>query len=1629
MRPPLVLPIALPLVAALAQWIFWPWITPYVWLLFYPAVFFSARYAGLRGGIFSSLLSVCIVAVFFIPMRAQGVAPTSHVWSVVVFLFVGALMSETFERLRHAQAAALGGFEAAFDQAAAGMALMKEDGTLFRVNQKYCGIVGYDQKELLGKRVTEIIDPADLPAALSRRNALLAGQAVSATMEKRYVRKNGEVVWVKTAVSLVRMPEGEPDCVIAVVEDIHERKMAELALRETSAILADAQEVAGLGNWHVDLRTKEAVWSATHYRVCDRDPALGPMAYPEILSLFTPESQKVMTAGREKAFAGADFWEGDLELARPDGVPRWVTVRSRVERDASGAAVKTHGVIQDITERKRAEQEARAARAALEAALASMSDGVCITDVEGRPIMVNDAFARLQKFKSGAERSTQFAAYKELLEIFTEDGEPRPRDEWAIPMAIRGESAADVVRLIRRKDTGESWLGSYNYGPIRDCDGGIVGAVITGRDIAASREAERALRTSQERLAEAQRVAGIGDYEWDPKTGVSHWSPRIYQLFNRDPALGPITYQEAESFFEPSCWIGVNAAVEKCVSTGEPFEVDAELKPREGAVGWVSMRGEAVRDGSDALVKLVGTVQDVTARKAVEAVLRESEARLKIGGEVAGLALGEIDYDTGVCHLSSAAASMFGLGEATKDLPRERIHALFHPEDRAEVMQAIAECLDPAGAGLLEAEHRIIRQNGETRWLRVRKQVFFEGEGAQRRGVRSILAAFDITTEKRALEATRHSEEFLRGVLDSLPDEIAVLDGEGVIATVNERWVRFGVENHARPQSVSSGANYLEVCRIAAEKGDVDAHKALQGLEALLAGAKSSFAMEYPCHTIKGVEWFAMHAARSVHASTAIVVNHTNITDRRNAEVALSESEGRLRLFIEHAPAALAMFDREMRYIAVSQRWKEDYAFGTQDVMGRSHYDLFPDLPERWRSAHLRGLAGEIVSSDEDRFDRDDGSVIWQRWEVRPWRTGDGGIGGIIIFSEDITKLKSASEEVSRLNAVLEKRVLERTAQLVEARGRAEAANEAKSAFLANMSHEIRTPMNAILGFTRLLLNEATSPQQAERLAHVHRAGQHLLSVINDILDISKIEAGHLELARRDFDLGQVLADVASLVSGGAREKGLRVDIDTDDMPARVFGDDTRLRQALLNYANNAVKFTEKGCITLRVRLLEQHEDEILAKFEVQDSGVGVDPESLPRLFNAFEQADASTTRHHGGTGLGLAITRRLAEHMGGEAGAVSAPGAGSTFWFTARLARAGSGKAEAGSSRADGASRPRLRAGARILLAEDNAINRQVAVELLSGFGLCVETACDGREALEMAKAHAYDLVLMDVQMPEVDGIAATRALRALPAWSAKPIVALSANVFEEDRTACAEAGMNDFVGKPIDPDVLYRTLGKWLPAEENAAHVAQSAPESAIARLQSIPGLDSEQGLRRVNDNLSSYRRLLRRFVADHPADVARIQESLGRGDRTAAAHAAHDLRGVAGNLGAFKVESGAASIEAALKAEASVAEIEALTLVLDKELHSLAFAIGPTIAQDDIAAAPIRAPDGTAVQRILDELESALVDNDVRANEIFEASATRLTPALGLYKEKIERQIDDYQYEQALHILRQCRDEKTI
>jgi len=817
------------------------------------------------------------------------------------------------------------------------------------------------------------------------------------------------------------------------------------------------------------------------------------------------------------------------------------------------------------------------------------------------------------------------------------------------------------------------------------------------------------------------------------------------------------------------------------------------------------------------------------------------------------------------------------------------------------------------------------------------------------------------------------------------------------------------------------------------------------------------------------------------HAGKAVYVcNITDTTDEKAAQREAQRHQALLTSLIDSIPDPVVYKDMQGRYIGNNRAHAELTGFDRERIKGLMPEDVFPpeaaeDIRQRDEVSY-RELKQRTV--EHQRIFADGQFRVFEALTAPLW-DHDGKPQGIVVVSRDITSRKKAEEE------------------LRAAKEAAEAATRAKSEFLANMSHEIRTPMNAIIGLSHLTLKTELTPKQRDYVEKVQAAGQHLLRVINDILDFSKVEAGKLDLEFGEFELEHLLDTTCSLVANAAEQKGLELVIEMDaEVPRNLIGDSMRLEQILLNFANNAVKFTERGEVAICVRALEANEAEALVEFRVRDTGIGLTPEQMARLFKSFSQADGSTTRRFGGTGLGLAISKKLAELMGGTVGVESEVGRGSTFWFTARLgvgrraarelvpvpdlrgcralvvddsfyaraaiadilqemsfevSEAGGGEAAVDAVRTAAVQgRPfdvvyldwrmpgvdgietarRIRElglpmpptlmmvsafgreemmkqatavgietvlvkpvrpsslfdatievlarkkglppelaerscaeagagedgmppaladirGARILLVEDNDINQLVAEEILRQSGLEVDVAENGEVALRKVQSQYYDLVFMDMQMPVMDGVAATREIRKISRLDKLPIVAMTANAMEQDRRLCLEAGMNDSVTKPIEPEVLWAALLRWIPPLHAGA--ARSIPAPSPAQpFAGVPGLDVDRGLAVACGNDKLYRTILGRFVHGQARVPAEVHEALAVGDVATAERLAHTLRAVAGNIGAREIERLAGRLEDALRSYEPPVVVQDRLRELERPLASLVAALGDRLGE---------------------------------------------------------------------------------
>ena len=737
-------------------------------------------------------------------------------------------------------------------------------------------------------------------------------------------------------------------------------------------------------------------------------------------------------------------------------------------------------------------------------------------------------------------------------------------------------------------------------------------------------------------------------------------------------------------------------------------------------------------------------------------------------------------------------------------------------------------------------------------------------------------------------------------------------------------------------------------------------------------------------------------------------------TEQHKAELALREKDMAYRLAVETNPDGFWLVNHEGIIREVNDAYCRLSGYSRQEILGKPvlMFDAVHD--RRVMEATMQRIFENGTHQFESAHRRKDGTT----WPVEVSASYSKPANTVFAFFRDLSERKRTQQELEDHRNNLEKQVYLRTLELEEARVQAEAANAAKSTFLANMSHEIRTPMNAIIGFAHLLQRDISSPDQLDKLNKLTGSAKLLLGIINDILDLSKIEAQRMSLDRHPFRIASCIGNVVSNMSGRIHEKQLALTVNTDPVLENlvVEGDQVRFTQILLNFLSNAVKFTDQGHITIRSRLVEEGPDGLLVRIEVEDSGIGLTKEQTSRLFMPFEQGESSISRKYGGTGLGLVISRRLASLMGGQTGVMSEPGKGSTFWFTAKLQRSDSILID-DLQPATGATTG-LRAHSKVLLVEDNAINQEVARELLTTIGVSVATANNGKEAVDSFANNRFDLVLMDMQMPVMSGLDATREIRRLEQGPRTPIIAMTANAFEEDRRHCIDAGMDDFLSKPVDPSRLYAMLVKWLPA---TASTAGTASTNATSNASETTVIDQRAALVYFGGNRSLLLKTLNQFQDNHAQDAQKIRQALVDGDRQSALRGAHTLKSLAAMMSADSLRSAAASLEADLRrnnaAEMPLLLLDSLDLAMAsalREIRTLLAATGPL----DSAGNPL-----SVTRASLNRLASLLAQDNLEAIPLWSELKAAMPALIGDSRfVELNRLIEAMRMQEAVKLLKE-------
>jgi PAS domain S-box-containing protein len=811
---------------------------------------------------------------------------------------------------------------------------------------------------------------------------------------------------------------------------------------------------------------------------------------------------------------------------------------------------------------------------------------------------------------------------------------------------------------------------------------------------------------------------------------------------------------------------------------------------RNGSI-LVWLYNNTVEEDVDGNRYVIGNSIDITERMQLEKDLKFTKETLEQTNQMARIGAWQLTVSTKKMYWSSITKEILEVGEDFVPELENDIHFYKEGESRDKVINAFNEAIEKGTSWDMELQ--MITAKGHERWIRSQGRADMENGKCKR-----VYGAFqDIDEQKRTKLALESSENKYHAFFDISPVSISI-----------KRYLdnKFIDGNQALYEMTGyTEEEYRQLKNSDVTPAEYDEQERANFESLASAGRYGPYEKEYihkDGHSIpillNGIRFTGDDGEEQVYS----VIQ--DISARKLAEKALEVEKSRLSAFVENAPAAVAMFDRDIKYIAVSDRWLEEYQLKGREVVGLSHYEVFPNITQEWRDIHARSLNGAVEKNEEDVWQPDG----WDhdqflRWEVRPWYLFDGSIGGIMMFTQDITEICLQREELKL------------------AKKQAEQASTAKSEFLASMSHEIRTPLNGVIGFTDLILRTKLDETQQQYLSIVNQSANALLSIINDILDFSKIEAGKLELEIEKCDLYEIASQASDIISYQIKKKELEMLLNiSTELPKFIWTDAVRLKQILINLLSNASKFTEKGEIELKIEALtDPNQKEITIRFEVRDTGIGINPENQKKIFQAFSQEDGTVTRKYGGTGLGLTISNKLLALMNSNLQLKSSPGKGSSFYFDLTLT------AEQGTAN----KWDNISSIKKALIVDDNENNREIVTQMLLLEGIHSDIARSGMEALQiLGTGKKYDVILMDYNMPIMDGLETIKKIRQnyYPTSVQQSIMLLSSSS-DDDRVikGCEELDVNLRLVKPIKMRDLYRSLSGLAKQKENQGRAREAA------------------------------------------------------------------------------------------------------------------------------------------------------------------------------------------------------------
>ena len=1159
--------------------------------------------------------------------------------------------------------------------------------------------------------------------------------------------------------------------------------------------------------------------------------------------------------------------------------------------------------------------------------------GMCTIGLDGRFLQVNAALCQMLGYSKEELLQTIWMTLAHGDEL----GSSLQTEEW---LKIEPGRCVDGQYRFMHRSGLVVWM-HVRISLVRDAGGDPLYFVAHAEDISERRLAAEALRESEDRFrimadscpSQMWVTGPAGEFEF-----VNRAYRRFFATIGEDAQSG-----KWQLVLHPDDATEYMAAFDRAVTGHTLFRAEARVRRADGEWRLLGSNAEPRLSPDGTFLGHIGLGADITERVQAEQAMRNSRE----------FAQSTIDaLSSHICVLDETG-TIIAVNRAWRDFAEAN-----SPEDCGEALDAdVYRCSIGEGANYVDVCRRSEDEDSsgaeefadgieavlkgertlyskeypchspqEQRWFLARVTRFFSN-GAPRVVVEHI----NITERAQAEEKLRLSEERFQKIFEQAADGIVITDNHGKLRLANPAFL--AMTGYSEEEVIGRSTNLLSSGLMPADFYR-DLWKTIQSGQ-VWQGEMINRRKDRTLYT----EEMRIAPFRNANGETSgYIAVKRDITERKRAEELLRQTADRLALAASAGSAGIWHFDVVNNVLHWDEQMFRLYAI-TEDKFSGSYEawlaQLHPEDRSRAEEELNAAMRGEKEFDCQFRIVWPDGSIRYLRANALVKWDASGKPIQIVGTNRDITSQKEAAAALLESNL----RLQGETELARESSIAADAANAAKSEFLANMSHEIRTPMNGVIGMIGLLLDTELTAEQRRYAGIARASGESLLQLINDILDFSKIEAKKLKLETIDFDLRILLDNVASIHSDSAQAKGIKLLCIADStVPTQLRGAPGRLLQILTNLAANAIKFTEKGEVVVRVALEGEGGSDCVLRFSVSDTGIGIPKDKLGVLFNKFSQVEASTTRKYGGTGLGLAISKQLAELMGGEVGVTSQEGKGSEFWFTARLGRSLGLVVQHGGAQPEG--RTIASFTGRVLIAEDNSTNREVALGMLKKLGLRADAVANGAEALTALESIPYDLVLMDMRMPVMDGLEATRQIRnPLSAVLNRdiPIVALTANAMQRDRDACLAAGMNGFVPKPIGKAELRDALGKWLITPNRAiptetARVAPSETSEDTAAIFDRAGvLDRMEG----DDELAQI--VFAAFLEDMPGQIQALKNLVKSGDAAGSARQAHSIKGASASVGGERLRNVASGMEKAADAgdlgrvSIRMAELEAQFLLL--------------------------------------------------------------------------------------------------